>query len=223
MELRFKMDIHSVLIRVTNAAVWKCQCESLKAYRRRRFERTINFAQEEAEWITQAEKEAATKVEIELNKVLRNSMHRKLEEHIAAIKEDASRSLKSSAELRKSATQRLIIEQRSCGRREAMASFRAIHAEQVQLRASCLICDAYLVCFTQEQLEKFNCPSEHKCLHNSGASEEASDASAEVKNWGNIAQGELSTLEKQEEEYLLRLLAKEPSVSSLWQAIVEKK
>lgn len=82
------MAIHSVLLRVTNAGAWAARCESLAARRRLLFNDKLIRSREESECIIRAKKQVAAMVVNNLTKVLRNDMHRKLEEHTVRIKQE---------------------------------------------------------------------------------------------------------------------------------------
>ncbi|KAG7378908.1 hypothetical protein PHYPSEUDO_009305 [Phytophthora pseudosyringae] len=216
-ELRQNMKIHSVLQRVTNAAAWSVQCEMLSEHRRRLFESQLFRAREEAACVDRAQKQVTVMVEVELTKVLRNEMHRKLEEQLSRLKlDDATaclQSVESSSNLRKLATERLIADQCVIGRREAIAALRATHTAEDRLQTNpCFFCQAFIECSTEESSNNFDFSHEHRCLRGFSPLDGNGDARSEVKNWESIARGELSKIQEREQEHMQKLLTMEPTV-----------
>ncbi|RLN87802.1 hypothetical protein BBJ28_00010763 [Nothophytophthora sp. Chile5] len=148
------------MLRLSNAVAWEVRRDLLARQRALLLESELSRSRREAECVVRAEAQTEVHVVSEVRKVLRNAMHRKLNEHVGLLKqEDTTLRLvaaKSSSALKEEATKRLIAEQRGLARSEAIATFRAVDPVQnASNTKACLICQANEDCSRSELDEEF--------------------------------------------------------------------
>jgi len=212
-QLRHQMEIHRVVLRLASEVAWGVRCELLTERRALLLERRLVQAKAEVEYLSRAEEQAAADVEMALSKVVRNDMHRKLEEQVRLVKLEAVTPLEatnSSNSLRRLATQRLVDSQRALARREAVEAFRAscssYQAEE------CVICEADRSLSSGEDVSS---GAHHECLRSCDLS--VGDSVSELRKWEGRAREELAKLGQSEQ----RLRTTEPSIASVWQAMAK--
>ncbi|GMF28261.1 unnamed protein product [Phytophthora lilii] len=218
--LRENIAIHSVLLRVVGVATWKVQCETLTLHRRQLVERELTQARKCVEYIVNSENEAAAQVEAELAKVVRNNMHRNLEENIQILKMETNamplQTAKSNSSFARMATQRLITSERAQARNEIVKLFRVQGA--MANSNPCLICQVHDDFSRSECLH--GCISHHVCISPFCKSiDGSSDVYAQLQVWETSAGVELARLDQIAQERTQGLLSIEPPIQLIWKSI----
>lgn len=166
-DLKAVMAVGQTLLQLTRVVAWKERCATLQSTRERLYNRETEREAEEVACAITAEAQALAFMNAELDKVVRNQMHQRLQDKLKALSysgEAADELRTDRAKLIEFATLKLREDIQREARAQAIVQFRGLRTENSPLEG-CLACQAasLVICNDSEMERSAEYGSAHTC------------------------------------------------------------
>lgn len=168
-DLRASMAVGETLLQLTQLVAWKARCATLQSTRESLLIREIERATEEMACTSTGEAQALAFMSEDLDKVVRNQMHQRLQDKLKMISDsgEAAEDVRGNREkLIQFAREKLCEDVQRDARAQAIAQFRGLRSENLPLE-DCLVCHAASMDQSDDS-ETERCTqrgSAHTCAH----------------------------------------------------------